>query len=148
MTENERLEGARLALLANAAACTGVRAAPPLIPDSLSVWPTAIVYVWKGKSVKHSGDTGVALWTLVAEFHVAKRDIGRNHATCQQLMVEFMTAVWDFGDPPTLAGQMGGYAVFQSPEAVRGNLAEMEFAGMPTFGVRVELDIKVAGFHS
>lgn len=141
--EAAAVEGARLYLQTKAASLTGVRAAPSRVPDSMTVWPFAITYVQKGIATRHTGALARTIWTFVTEFHVARLDLGRNIETCQALLVGFMARIWDFGDPPLIANQLGGYAVMVGD--VRGFMAEMEYGGMPTYGVRVELDAKVSG---
>lgn len=141
--EAAQVEGARLYLQTKAASLTGVRAAPSRVPDSMTVWPFAITYVQRGIATRHTGALARTIWTFVTEFHVAKQDLGRNIETAQALLVGFMAKVWDFGDPPAIANQLGGYAVMVGD--VRGFMAEMEYGGMPTYGVRVEIDAKVTG---
>lgn len=141
--EAAQVEGARLYLQTLASSLDGVRSAPSRIPDAITAWPFAITFVQKGIATRHSGALARTIWTFVTEFHVAKQDLGRNVETAQALLVGFMAKVWDFGDPPLLSRQLGGYAVMVGD--TRGFMAEMEYSGMPTYGVRVEIDAKVSG---
>lgn len=141
--EAAAVEGARLYLQTKAASLSGVRAAPSRVPDAMTSWPFAITYVSRGIATRHTGALARTTWTFVTEFHVARLDLGRNVETGQALLVGFMAKVWDFGSPPAIANQLGGYAVMVGD--VRGFMAEMEYGGMPTYGVRVEIDAKVSG---
>lgn len=141
--EAAAVEGARLYLQTKAASLSGVRVAPSRVPESMTSWPFAITFVQKGTATRHTGALARTIWTFVTEFHVARQDVGRNVETCQALLVGFMAKVLDFGDPPAASSQLGGYAVITGE--VRGFMAEMEYGGMPTYGVRVEIDAKVSG---
>lgn len=141
--EAAQVEGARLYLQTLAASLSGVRVAPSRVPDSMTAWPFAITYVQRGVATRHSGALVRTIWTFVTEFHVARLDLGRNIETGQALLVGFMAKVWDFGSPPAQSSQLGGYAVMVGD--TRGFMAEMEYGGIPTYGVRVEIDAKVTG---
>lgn len=141
--EAAAVEGARLYLQTKASSLSGVRVAPSRVPESMTSWPFAITFVQKGTATRHTGALARTIWTFVTEFHVARQDVGRNVETCQALLVGFMATVLDFGDPPAASSQLGGYAVITGE--VRGFMAEMEYGGMPTYGVRVEIDAKVSG---
>lgn len=85
----------------------GIRSAPDTPPENISVFPAVITYEGQGQWKADSADDYTALFSIVIDLHVARKDMARDLVTLRGLITSIPLVIVK---NPTLGGNVQTYS--------------------------------------